>query len=99
MGEVMVARDKSIDKVLDRMKKSGFNEESAIKEIINLGILNYVSELYSDGEITVREAAEILQLSFRQTAELLEKEVGGNVRIEEEKKALDLARRLAEGSY
>lgn len=32
MGEVMVARDKSIDKVLDRMKKSGFNEESAIKE-------------------------------------------------------------------
>jgi hypothetical protein len=44
-----------------------------------LGILNYVSELYSDGEITVREAAEILQLSFRQTAELLEKEVGGNV--------------------
>lgn len=64
-----------------------------------LGILNYVLELYSDGEITVREAAEILQLNFRQTAELLEKEVGGNVRIEEEKKALDLARRLAEESY
>ncbi len=64
-----------------------------------MGILNYVLELYSDGEITVREAAEILQLNFRQTAELLEKEVGGNVRIEEEKKALDLARRLAEGSY
>ena len=64
-----------------------------------LGILNYVLELYSDGEITVREAAEILQLSFRQTAELLEKEVGGNVRIEEEKRALDLARRLAERSY
>jgi hypothetical protein len=53
-----------------------------------LGILNYVSEFYSDGEITVREAAE-----------LLEKEVGGNVRIEEEKRALDLARRLAERSY
>ena len=64
-----------------------------------MGILNYVLELYSDGEITVREAAEILQLSFRQTAELLEKEVGGNVRIEEEKRALDLARRLAERSY
>jgi predicted HTH domain antitoxin len=64
-----------------------------------MGILNYVLELYSDGEITVREAAEILQLNFRQTAELLEKEVGGNVIIEEEKKALDLARRLAERSY
>jgi hypothetical protein len=33
MGEVMVARDKSIDKVLDRMKKSGFNEESAIRRL------------------------------------------------------------------
>lgn len=99
MGEVMVARDKSIDKVLDRMKKNGLNEESAIKKIINLGIHNYVYELYSAGEITVREAAEILQLNFRQTAELLEKEIGGNVKIEEEEKALDLARRLAELSY
>ena len=99
MGEVMVARDKSIDKVLDHMKKSGLNEESAIKRIIKLGILDYVCELYSDGKITIREAAEILQLNFRQTAELLENKVGGNVRIEEEKKALDLARRLAEKSY
>ena len=98
MGEVMVARDQSINRVLDLMKKSGLNEESAMKKIINMGIRDYVAELYIDGEITVREAAEILQLNFRQTLEILEKKVGGNVGREEENKALDLARKLAEKS-
>jgi predicted HTH domain antitoxin len=98
MGEVMVARDQSINKVLDLMKKSGLNEESAMKKIINMGIRDYVAELYVGGEITVREAAEILQLNFRQTLEILEKKVGGNVGREEENKALDLARKLAEKS-
>ena len=96
MGEVMVARDQSINKVLDRMKKNGLNEESAMKKIINMGIRDYVAKLYKDGEITIREAAEILQLDFRQTLEILEKKVGGNVGGEEEKKALDLAKKLAE---
>jgi predicted HTH domain antitoxin len=96
MGEVMVARDQSINKVLDRMKKNGLNEESAMKKIINMGIRDYVAKLYKDGEITIREAAEILQLDFRQTLEILEKKVGGNVGGEEEKKALDLARKLSE---
>ena len=53
MGEVMVARDQSINKVLDLMKKNGLNEESAMKKIINMGIRDYVAELYKDGEITI----------------------------------------------
>jgi predicted HTH domain antitoxin len=61
-----------------------------------MGIRDYVAKLYKDGEITIREAAEILQLDFRQTLEILEKKVGGNVGGEEEKKALDLARKLSE---
>lgn len=65
-------------------------------KIINMGIRDYVAELYKDGEITVREAAEILQLNFCQTLEILEKKIGGNVGEEEEKRALDLARKLAE---
>ena len=53
------------------MKKSGLDEEGAVKQIINLGIQDYVAELYRDGEISIREAAEILQLNFRQTFEIL----------------------------
>jgi predicted HTH domain antitoxin len=97
MGEVMVARDQSINKVLDLMKKSGLDEEKAMKKIINLGIRDYVAELYKDGEISVRDAAEILQLNYRQTLEILEEKVGGNVTRDEEMKALNLARKLAEG--
>lgn len=96
MGEVMVVRDQSINKVLDLMKKDGLDEKSAMKKIINLGIQDYVAELYKDGEVTIREAAEILQLNFRQTLELLEEKVGGNVGYEEETKALSLAKKLAE---
>jgi predicted HTH domain antitoxin len=98
MGEVMVARDQSINKVLDLMKKSGLDEEKAMKKIINLGIRDYIAELYKDGEISVRDAAEILQLNYRQTLEILEEKVGGNVTRDEEMKALNLARKLAEES-
>lgn len=98
MGEVMVARDQSIDKVLDHMRRSGIDERSAIKKIIDLGIRDYVSLLFKEGEISIRDAAEILQLDLWQTLEILEERVGGNVGHEEEMKALRLARKLAERS-
>ncbi len=98
MGEVMVSRNQPLDKVIDLMKKNGLDEEGAVKKIINLGIQDYVAELYRDGEISIREAAEILQLNFRQTYEIMEKKVGGNVGSEQEIKALNLAKKLAERS-
>jgi predicted HTH domain antitoxin len=61
-------------------------------------MVDYVAELYESGEISIREAAEILQLNFRQTMEILEKKVRGNVRPEQEARALNLAKRLAERS-
>lgn len=82
MEKVMVVKDPSIDKVLDLMKKDGLDEESAMKKIFNLGIQDYVALLYKEGELSIREAAEILQLSFRQTLEMLEEKVGGNIRQE-----------------
>ena len=96
MGEVMVSRNQPLNKVIDLMKKNGLDEEGAVKRIINLGIQDYVAELYKDGEISIREAAEILQLNFRQTYEIMEKKVGGNVGSEQEIKALNLAKKLAE---
>jgi len=69
-----------------------------VKRIINLGIQDYVADLYKDGEISIRDAAEILQLNFRQTFKILEKKVGGNVEEEQEIRALNLAKKLAERS-
>ena len=98
MGEVMVSRNQSLNNVIDLMRKNGFDEEGAIKRIINLGVQDYVADLYRYGEISIREAADILQLSFRQTFEILEKKVGGNVEYEQEINALKLAKMLAERS-
>ncbi len=98
MGEVMVARNQSLNRVIDLMKKNGLDEEGAMNKIINMGIQDYVAELYKDGEISIREAAEILQLNFRQTLEILERKVGGNVERDQEIKALNLAKKLAERS-
>lgn len=96
MGEVMVIRDQSMNRVLDLMRKEGLDEEKAIKKIINMGIQDYVADLYKNGEISIRESAEILQMSFRQTLEILEAKIGGNVGREEEIKALNYAKKLAE---
>jgi len=63
-----------------------------------LGIQDCVIALYEDGEISVREAAEILQLNYRQTLAILEEKIGGNVGREEEMKALNFARKQAEKS-
>ena len=38
MGEVMVSRNQSLNNVIDLMRKNGFDEEGAVKRIINLGI-------------------------------------------------------------
>jgi hypothetical protein len=98
MGEVMVSRNPSLNNVIDLMRKNGLDEEGAVKRIINLGIQDYVADLYKDGEISIREAADILQLNFLQTFEILEKKVGGNVEEVQEIKALKLAKKLAERS-
>ena len=76
MGEVMVSRNQPLNKVIDLMKKNGLDEEGAVKKIIDLGIQDYVAELYKDGEISIREAAEILQLNFRQTYEISDPRIG-----------------------
>jgi predicted HTH domain antitoxin len=96
MGEVMVVKDQSINRVIDLMRKDGLDEERAIKKIINMGIQDYVADLYKNGEISIRESAEILQMSFRQTLEILEGKIGGNVGREEEIKALNYAKKLVE---
>jgi hypothetical protein len=96
MGEVIIIRDSSLRSVLDLMRKEGLDEEGAVKKIIRLGITDYVLELYKRGDLTVREVSEVLQLSLRETVDLIEEKIGGNVAIQEQIKAIELARKLSE---
>lgn len=78
------------------MKREGLDEEDALRMVIDLGLKDYVVELYRRGDLTIREAAAILDLNLRQTLEIVEKKIGGNVGREEACRALDLAKKLAE---
>lgn len=96
MGEVKVARDRTYKGVQEIMKREGLDEEGALSMIIDLGLKDYVVDLYRRGDLTIREAAAILDLSLRQTLEIVEKKIGGNVGREEACRALELAKKLAE---
>ena len=78
------------------MKREGLDEDDALRMIIDLGLKDYVVELYKQGDLTIREAAMILGLSLRQTLEIVERKIGGNVRREEALRALKLAKNLAD---
>jgi predicted HTH domain antitoxin len=78
------------------MRREGLDEEDALRMVIDLGLKDYVVELYRRGDLTIREAAAILDLSLRQTLEIVEKKIGGNVGRDEACRALDLAKALAE---
>ena len=59
--------------------------------------MKLVLELYQKGELTVREVAEILDISLRDALELIEEKAGGgNVSAEEQIKAIELAKKLSE---
>ncbi len=64
--------------------------------IINLGLKDYVVELYRRGDLTICEAVAILDLSLRQTLEIVEKKIDGNVGRDEACRALELTKKLAE---
>jgi hypothetical protein len=96
MGEVKVARDRTFKGILEIMEREGIDEEGAMVMILDLGLKDYVVELYRQGDVTIREAAAILGLNLRQTLEIVEKKIGGNVGRDEAIRALELAKKLAE---
>jgi hypothetical protein len=96
MGEVKAARDRTFKGIQEIMEREGIDEEGAMVMILDLGLKDYVVELYRQGDVTIREAAAILGLNLRQTLEIVEKKIGGNVGREEAIRALELAKKLAE---
>ncbi len=96
MVEVKAARDRALKGILEIMEREGIDEEGAMVMILDLGLKDYVVELYRRGDVTIREASAILGLNLRQTLEIVEKKIGGNVGREEAIRALELAKKLAE---
>ena len=78
-----------------RAKLEDVDEPTAIRQFIRLGVMWYVVELYKRGKITLEEAAELSGVSLRRMLDILaEHGVKGNVKMNQQIKALDYARNL-----
>lgn len=86
---------KKVLKVIEyRVNKEGLDESTVIRQLIQLGVKQYVSKLYKDGELSLREASELLGVSVRETLEILwEEGVKGNILVSTQLRALELARK------
>jgi predicted HTH domain antitoxin len=81
--------------VLYRTKMEDVDESTAIRQFIKLGVMWYVVELYKMGKITLGEAAELSGVSLRRMLDLLaEHGVKGNIKMNQQVKALDYAKNL-----
>jgi len=78
-----------------RAKREDVDESTIIRQFIRLGMMWYVVDLYKMGKITLGEAAELSGVSFRRMLDILaEHGVKGNVRMNQQIKALDYAKNL-----
>ena len=78
-----------------RMKMEDVDESTVIRQFIQFGLIWYVVELYKTGKITLGEAAELAGVSLRRMLDVLvEHGVKGNVKLEQQLRALEYARNL-----
>lgn len=75
-----------------RVNREGLDESTVIRQLIQLGVRQYISQLYKEGELSLREASELLGIPVREALEILWKEgVKGNILVLTQQKALELA--------
>jgi len=78
-----------------RAKMGDVDESTAIRQFIRLGVMWYVVELYKAGKITLGEAAELAGVNLRRMLDILaEHGVKGNVKMNQQVKALEYAKSL-----
>ncbi|WXG41549.1 MAG: UPF0175 family protein [Candidatus Freyarchaeum deiterrae] len=78
-----------------RAEKEDIEESTTIRKLLREGIMEYATKLYSLGEITLGESAQLAGVSLRKMLEtLLNKGVSGNVTLSQQKKAIAHAKRL-----
>ena len=78
-----------LDAVSFAEKQERIDEPTAMRKLLKLGIEKYVTDLYSRGEITMREASKILDVPLRDAMEiLLNAGIPGNVTAAQTLKSL-----------
>jgi len=72
-----------------RARLEKVDESAAIRQLLALGAEGYAVDLFREGKITLNEAAELAGVTLRRMIDLLQEHgVRGNVKIDQQRKAL-----------
>ena len=75
-----------------RAKTEGIDESTAMRQLITIGARNYAVDMYKSGKITLNDAAALADMTVREMIDLLlDRGVTGNVRIDQQRKAIEFA--------
>lgn len=78
-----------------RTKREKIDESTSLRQLITLGLQEYAVSLYKEGNISIREAAELCNESVREMLEiLLNHGIKGNIQYETQKKSLEIIKHI-----
>ncbi len=83
--------DNLLDAVKFAEKKERLDEPTTLRKFLRLGAEKYVADSYARGDISLREAAKVLDITARETLELFwDMGLAGNVDADKTLKAISL---------
>jgi len=85
--------DNLLDAIKFAEKREKLDEPTTLRKFLRLGAEKYVADSYARGDISLREAAKVLDITAREALELLaDMGITGNVDADKAIKAISLAR-------
>jgi hypothetical protein len=87
--------DNLSDAVRFAEKMEKLDEPTTLRKFLRLGAEKYVGDNYASGDISLREAAEVLDLTVREALELFwDMGISGNVDADKTLKAISFAKKM-----
>ena len=88
--------DNLMDAVKFAEKKEKLDEPTTIRKFLRLGAEKYVGDSYARGDVSLREAADVLDITVREALELFwDMGITGNIDADKTLKAISFAEKKA----
>ena len=82
--------------ILHRARLENVDESTAIRQLLAIGVKDYAVKLYREGKTSLTEAANLANITVREMIDLLlDHGVKGNIRADQQKKAIDFVIKTA----
>lgn len=79
-----------------RARLENVDESTAIRQLLTIGVKDYAVKLYREGKMSLNEAANLANVTVREMIDLLlDRGVKGNIRADQQKKAIDFVIKAA----